>query len=99
MSVRVDVTNTGRRAGDEVVQLYVRYPNSAVSRPIRDLRGYRRVTLAPGETRTVEFSLAASSLAYWDAAADRWVVESRPVELEVGGSSADIRLRTAISVR
>jgi beta-glucosidase len=99
ITVRADITNTGTMAGDEVVQLYVRYPNSAVPRPMRDLRGYRRVTLRPGETRTVEFSLAASSLAFWDADADRWVVERRPVELEVGASSADIRLRKTITVR
>src|SRR2546425_8019622 len=62
--VRVDVTNTGRRTGDEVAQLYVRHLGSRVERPTEDLRGFRRVTLKPGETRTVEFSLPASSLAY-----------------------------------
>ena len=98
ITVRVEVTNTGRRAGDEVVQLYVRHLGSAVERPNRDLRGYRRITLEPGETRRVEFPLAASSLAYWNPDAHRWVVEDEPVRIEVGASSADIRLATEIRV-
>ncbi|OLD88568.1 MAG: glycosyl hydrolase [Gemmatimonadetes bacterium 13_1_20CM_4_66_11] len=96
--VRVDVTNTGRRAGDEVAQLYVRHLGSRVERPIEDLRGFRRITLKPGETRTVEFALPASSLAYWSPDTHRWVVEQEPVELAVGASSADIRLRRRIQV-
>src|SRR6266566_6518454 len=67
LTVRVDVTNTGHRIGDEVAQLYVRHLGSRVERPNEDLRGYRRITLKPGETRTVEFSLPAASLAYWNS--------------------------------
>jgi beta-glucosidase len=95
---RVDVTNTGARAGDEVVQLYVRHLRSSVARPREDLRGYRRVTLRPGETRTVEFSVLATSLAYWNPDSHRWVVEQEPVEIAVGASSADIRRRRTITV-
>ena len=98
LSVSVDVTNTGARAGDEVVQLYVQHLGSRVERPREDLRGERRVTLAPGETRTVEMRLAASSLAYWNAATHGWVVEEEPVRLRVGASSADIRLERTIKV-
>ena len=94
--VSVDVTNAGQVAGDEVVQLYVRYPASRVERPVRELRGYRRVRLEPGATRTVELALPTASLAYWDAAADRWVHEAQPIELEVGASSGDIRARRTI---
>jgi len=96
--VRVDVTNTGRRTGDEVAQLYVRHLGSRVERPTEDLRGFRRVTLKPGETRTVEFSLPASSLAYWNSDLHRWVVEQEPIELAVAASSADIRVRRRIQV-
>src|SRR5712691_11906779 len=96
--VRVDVTNTGRRTGDDVAQLYVRHLGSRVERPTEDLRGFRRVTLKPDETRTVEFSLPASSLAYWNSDLHRWVVEQEPVELAVGASSADIRMRRRIQV-
>ena len=98
LTLSVDVTNTGRRAGDEVVQLYVRYPHSAVARPRLDLRGFRRVTLQPGETRTVTFPLAGRALAYWDRDAHRWAGENRPVVVEVGASSADIRLDKTITV-
>lgn len=98
LNVRVDVTNTGRRAGDEVVQLYVRHPHSAVTRPKKELKGFRRITLEPGETRTVELSLTASELAYWDADVDRWVVEEGSLVMEVGASSEDIRARWTISV-
>ena len=96
--VSMDVTNSGKRAGDEVVQMYVEHVGSAVERPIRDLRGYRRLTLAPGETKTVRFSLPVSSLAYWDEAGHRWVVEADQVRIRVGASSADLRLGHVIRV-
>jgi len=98
VTVSVDVTNTGARAGDEVVQLYARHTASTVERPNKDLRGYQRVQLRPGETRTVSFALFGKSLAYWDTTGHRWVVEREPVELQVGASSADIRARRTIGV-
>jgi beta-glucosidase len=98
MTVRVDVTNTGKRAGDEVVQLYARHLGSKVDRPNKDLRGYQRVSLEPGETKTVSFRLPASSLAYWNAEAHGWTVEADQVNLQVGASSADIRLNKTIGV-
>jgi beta-glucosidase len=98
IGVSVDVTNSGPIAGDEVVQLYVSHPASKVPRPIKDLRGYRRVTLQPGETRTVSFSVPVSSLAYWNERTHGWVVESAPVKLQVGASSADMRAEHTIQV-
>jgi len=98
LGVSVDVTNSGARAGDEVVQLYVSHPSSKVPRAIKELRGYQRVSLKPGETRTVRFSVPASSIAYWDERTHGWVVETEPVELQVGASSADIRLEHTIRV-
>jgi beta-glucosidase len=98
LTVAVDVTNTGERAGDEVVQLYVAHPESAVERPLKELKGFERITLEPGMTRTVTFSLDASDLAYWNAEYDRWVVEAAPVEVLVGGSSAAIRQRATVDV-
>ena len=98
VAVRVNITNTGHRAGDEVVQLYVQHLGSAVTRPRQDLRGYQRVTLNPGETRTVVFPLPTASLAYWNVGAHAWSTESEPVRLEVGASSADIRLDRVIQV-
>jgi beta-glucosidase len=98
VDVRVNVTNTGHRPGDEVVQLYVQHLGSAVPRPRQDLRGYQRVSLKPGETRTVAFALPARTLAYWNADTRGWTVEREPIRLEVGASSADIRLDHVIRV-
>ena len=92
IEVAVDVRNTGARAGDEVVQLYVRYPDSKVERPLKQLRGFARATLKPGESRTVTLRLAAADLAYWDAARHAWTIEPGRVELMVGRSSADADL-------
>jgi len=96
--VSVDVTNTGKRKGDEVVQLYVKHLNSAVGRPIKELKGFRRVTLMPGQTRTVVLPLKAETLAYWDMARQRWEVEADQVKLMVGSSSADVMLEKTVAV-
>ena len=96
--MRVNVKNTGHRTGDEVVQLYVRHPKSAIVRAIKELKGYARVSLQAGQTRTVTMKLPASALAYWDEHAHGWVLEKETVRLDVGASSADIRLTTSIQV-
>jgi beta-glucosidase len=96
--VSVDVRNTSRRAGDEVVQLYVRHEGSKVERPRKELRGFERVSLGAGETKTVRMTLKAASLAYWDEKAARYVVEDEPVRLTVGGSSSDVRQETTVTV-
>ncbi|HWW75218.1 MAG TPA: glycoside hydrolase family 3 C-terminal domain-containing protein, partial [Pyrinomonadaceae bacterium] len=98
INVSVDVKNTGARAGEEVVQLYVRHVGSKVERPLRELKGFARVFLKPGEVKTVTLPLKAAALAYWDAARHRFVVERDRVELLVGSSSADIRLRKTVRV-
>jgi beta-glucosidase len=89
LSVRVDVTNTGERSGDEVVQVYVRHPGSPVPRPDKALKGFRRVTLAAGETRQIEIVLVGLDLAYWDVDAGGWALEAGPLEIMVGNSSRD----------
>jgi beta-glucosidase len=99
IAVQVDVTNVGARAGDEVVQLYVQHAGSKVDRPKRDLRGYARVSLKPGETRTVSLPLAAKSLAYWDSTSHQWIVEPEPVRVQIGSSSANIRLQKTILIK
>jgi beta-glucosidase len=98
ITVSVDVANTGARAGDEVVQLYVHHLGSKVPRPLVELRGYSRITLRPGERRTVTLPLRADDLAYWDTTAHRWVTEPDRVRLAVGASSADSRLDLTIPV-
>jgi len=97
VEIGVDVTNTSAVAGDEVIQLYASYPESAVQRPLQQLRGFRRVTVAAGGTEHVTFPLASTDLSYWDDRAARFAVEyDRSVELQVGASSRDIRLRTTV---
>ena len=98
IDVSVVVKNTGKRAGDEVVQLYVKHLNSKVSRPLKELKAFTRVHLAPQEEKIVKLSLPASRLAYWNDQADLWFVERDEVEITVGGSSTDARLRKTIGV-
>jgi beta-glucosidase len=85
--VTVDVKNTGSRAGDEVVQLYIHQQAGGASRPIRELKGFERVTLAPGETRTVRFKLGPDELRYWSAAVKNWVQEAETFDVWVGDDS------------
>jgi beta-glucosidase len=92
VTVSVDIENTGKRLGDEVVELYVKHLKSAVDRPAKELRGFRRVILAPGETKTVEIPLAADSLTYWDVERKRWALEQDEVEVMVGGLSKSLRV-------
>ena len=89
--IRVDVKNSGKVTGDEVVQLYVHDRVASVTQPVKQLRGFERTTLAPGETRTVRFTLGAEELAILDRDL-KWVVEPGEFEVMVGGSSNDVRL-------
>ena len=96
--VSVDVRNTGSRAGDEVVQMYVKRIDSAVERPIKELRGFQRVALRPNEKRTVRLPLKGTDLTYWDSAKQSFVVEPGAVSVMLGASSADVRLEKTIAV-
>jgi beta-glucosidase len=96
--VQVDVQNVGKRDGDEVVQLYVSYPKSSIDRPRKELRGFKRVALKAGEKKVVSIPLDARRLASWDIKSSRFVVEPTTVTLQVGASSADIKLSQNISV-
>ena len=94
----MDIKNTGTRAGDEVVQLYVKHLNSAVERPINELRGFKRITLQPNETRTVRLTVKEADLTYWDAGKHSFVVEPGKVSIMLGASSADVRLEKTIEM-
>ncbi len=99
LEVSVDVSNSGKVAGDAVPQLYVQHLGSKVSRPALRLAGFSRVRLAPGETKTVRLPLKAQQLAYWDTGRKAFVVEPERVRLMIGASAADIRLRAEVEVR
>jgi beta-glucosidase len=94
-AVTVDVTNTGEVAGDEVVQLYIRDKVSSVARPFKELKGFRRVHLAPGETRSVTLEIKEEQLAFYDIDM-RYVVEPGEFEIMVGSSSRDEDLQKVI---
>jgi beta-glucosidase len=94
----VTVTNTGDREGVEVVQFYTHQQRSRVKQPLRRLRGFEKVRLAPGESRTVALSLPVRELAFWDVTRGRFVVESAPHQLMVGRSAADLRLSARFEV-
>ena len=98
VNVSLDVQNTGPRAGDEVVQLYVHQKRSRVKVPAEELRGFRRITLQPGERQTVSFTLPAARLALWDETTHGFVVEPGAFEVMAGASAGDIRLKDQIEV-
>jgi len=97
--VSVDVTNTGKRAGDAVPQLYVHHLGSKVERPALKLAGFKRVHVDPGQTKTVTMTLNAEQLAYWNVKSQSFVVEREPVRLMVGDSSANLPLTRTVQVR
>lgn len=88
--VEVDVANTGARVGDEVVQTYIRDDVSSVPRPVLELKAFQRVTLKPGERRTLRFALAPDALAFWDIDM-KWVVEPGSFTISAGNSSANLK--------
>ncbi|NYE18919.1 beta-glucosidase [Microbacterium immunditiarum] len=98
VEVTVAVTNTGERAGREVVQVYTSLPGSAVQRPARELKAFATVALEPGETRVVTLTVRRKDLAYWDIRVDRWVVEGGEYVIEVAASSRDIRSTVSVAV-
>jgi beta-glucosidase len=87
VTASVTVTNTGDRAGDEVAQLYIRQRHGSASRPVRELKGFQRVTLAAGESRTLAFPLGPGELRYWNAAARDWVIDATTVDVFAGTDS------------
>ncbi len=91
--VSLKLRNQGKRVGAEVVQLYVHDGHSSVDRPVKELKGFRRVELAPGKSTTVSFTLDKSSMAYYSTQKKDWVAEPGTFDVLVGASSADIRLK------
>lgn len=98
VEVRVTVTNTGKRAGREVVQAYTGLASEAVQRPERELKAFALVSLEAGESREVLLTVRRADLAYWNVRADRWVVEGGAYTVDVAASSRDIRSSTTVEV-
>jgi len=92
VAISFDISNCGNRPGDEVVQLYLHDPWASVTRPVKELKGFKRLGLAPGETKTVTFRIDARQLGFYNPEMD-YVVEPGVIEVMVGSSSQDIRAR------
>jgi beta-glucosidase len=97
VEITCTVTNAGEREGDEVVQLYIADSLASVARPVKELAGFRRIKLAPGQSRRVRFTVQLSQLAFLDRKM-RWVVEPGEMDLLVGSSSQDIRLEGSFTI-
>lgn len=97
--VSIPVTNTGSCAGKEVVQLYITDKKSAVERPLKELKGFRKVSLEPGQTETVTFEIGSDALSWFDAGKHEWVVEPGAFEALIGAASDDIRSKVAFEVK
>ena len=98
LTVSVDVTNTGKRSGKEVVQLYIRDIASSLQRSEKELKGFAKIALQPEERKTVLFQVGREALAYYDDRAHQWVAEAGDFEILVGASSQDIRARGQFSL-
>ena len=93
VNLNFSIENTGNFDSDEVAQLYVSFPGSKVERPAKALKGFNRVFVRKGETKTVTIPLKGSDLTYWDTNSNKWTLEPGKIEFFVGSSSADIRLK------
>ena len=96
--VTVDVTNTGSREGKEIVQLYIGDQESSLERPVKELKGFKKVALAPGETKTVTFEIDKDMLKYYDPAQSGWVLENGKFTAYVGAASDDIRTTVEFAI-
>ncbi len=99
LTVAVTVTNSGNTPGKEVVQLYVKDMEASVRRPEKELRGFSKVQLAPGESQAVEFELAERDFAHYSVRHERWIAETGDFQILIGASSRDIRLRQGVTLQ
>jgi beta-glucosidase len=97
--VHADIKNSGSRAGAEVVQLYIHDDHSKIDRPVHELKGFDRVELKPGETKTVEFTVDRAALSYWSPEKRTWVADPGEFEVQIGASSRDIRLKGKLTLK
>ena len=98
IKVSFDVKNTGSMAADEVAQVYVRRIGSKVEWPLKELKGFQRVSIPAGTTSRVTVEIPVSSLRYWDVNANDWALEDGDIEILVGAASDDIRLSTKVHI-
>ena len=97
--ITIPITNTGNRAGAEVVQLYIKCLNSSVIRPIKELKGFCKVELQPNETKEISFTITAEELSFFDEKQHKWIAESGKFEALMASSSADIRSKVCFELK
>jgi len=99
VNISFTVQNTGNYDSDEVTQLYVSFPDSKVERPVKELKGFSRILIRKGESKTVTIPLRANDLMYWDSTDQKWTLEPGKVKIFIGASSADMKLEGKLTVR
>ena len=99
VTISVDVRNTGKRKGAEVVRVYVKDVECSVERPVKELKGFAKVSLEPGEKKTISIKLNRDAFAFYDSDRRQWVVEAGEFEIMVGSSWKDIRLNDVLMVK
>ena len=98
VKVHVGIANTGKRAGKETVQLYVAPVNPKIVRPVKELKDFAKVALAPGEAATIEFELGPRDFAYWDVVTHSWRVDAGEYEIIVGNLVSRILVKNSVYV-
>ncbi|MDB6114304.1 MAG: glycoside hydrolase family 3 domain protein, partial [Lacunisphaera sp.] len=99
ISVEFSVTNTGKVAGTEIAQVYIHDPKSAVPRPEKELKGFSRVMLQPGETKTIRIRLTSRAFAYWDVTTHNWKADPHDYIVLVGGASDALKLEGKVTLQ
>lgn len=99
LTITVPVTNTGNREGAEVVQLYISDLKSSLPRPIKELKGFQKIKLAPGETKEVTFTIAKDTLSFYDDAQQTWITEPGKFEAIVAASATDIKTKVVFNLK
>ena len=98
IAVSVDITDTGNREGKEVAELYIHEVHPRIDKPVRELKGFAKVALRPGETKTADFTITPRDLAYFDVAGEQWKADPDEYEIEIGASSRDIRQKSSVQL-
>jgi beta-glucosidase len=98
VNASVDITNTGRRDGEEVAELYIHDLDPKIDKPVRELKGFSKIALQPGETKTVQFTIHPRDLAYFDTPGHQWKADAGKYEIEIGASSRDIRQKAVLQL-
>ena len=99
MKITIDVKNTGDREGAEIVQLYIADPVASIDRPVKELKGFEKITLKPGETKTVSFEIGADALSYYSVEENGWKAEAGEFQALIGPSSEDIRATASFELK